>query len=350
MADISQRKEDHLDLAARGDVGFHRTTTLMECVRFVHDALPELSFDEIDTSVTLLGKRLAAPLLVAGMTGGTERAGEINHALAALAEARGIGFGLGSQRPMLKNPAVAPSYQVRKAAPSTLLLGNVGVVQAAELSSDAARQLVQDVGCDALCVHLNPAMELVQAEGDRDFRGGLATLQRLVAELPVPVIAKETGSGLSASVARRLRTVGIRHVDVSGAGGTSWVAVETQRASAARRGLGETFWEWGIPTAASVALVSAVGMDTVIATGGIASGLDVAKAIALGADAAGIARPVLQAYDEAGADGAAAFIERVLTELKMAMLLVGARDVAALRQAPRVIVGELSQWTAQAAG
>ncbi len=350
MSDISKRKDDHLDLAAKGDVGFHSTTTLFECVRFVHDALPELAFDEVDTSTTLFGKRLRVPLVIAGMTGGTERAKRINRSLAEIAEQRGLGFGLGSQRPMLKNPAVADSYRVRHVAPTTLLLGNIGVVQAGELSTEAVKELAQEVGADGLCVHLNPAMELVQAEGDRDFRGGLATLERLAKELGLPVVAKETGNGISTGVGKRLRAAGIRHVDVSGAGGTSWVAVETQRASAERRGLGETFWEWGIPTAASVSLAAPLGFDTLMATGGVSSGLDVAKAIALGADAGGIARPVLQALEVDGVDGAIRFLERVENELKMAMLLVGARDLSQLRAAPRVVLGELAEWTRQVGG
>jgi isopentenyl-diphosphate delta-isomerase len=193
-------------------------------------------------------------------------------------------------------------------------------------------------------------MELVQKEGDRDFRGALAALERLQRELPVPVVAKETGCGLSSDVARRLRAIGISHVDVSGAGGTSWVAVETQRASEERKGLGQTFWEWGIPTAASVALVAEHGFDTVFATGGISGGLDIAKAIALGASAGGIARTALQAFESGGRDAADELLTRVETELRMAMLLVGAADLAALRRAPRVVVGELQEWIRQASG
>lgn len=347
MSEIQKRKDDHLDLAARGDVAF-RKTTLFENVRFVHDALPELGFDELDTSVVVLGKRLAMPFLIAGMTGGTERARRINRELASLAEERGYAFGLGSQRAMHKDPAATESYAVRDVAPNALLLGNVGVVQAAKMSTDEVAALVSAIGADALCVHLNPAQELVQEEGDRDFRGGLAALGRLSQDLGVPVVAKETGCGISTSVARRLKGAGVRHVDVSGAGGTSWVAVETHRASEERRGLGETFWDWGIPTAASVVFASGHGFDTIFATGGIATGLDVAKAIALGATAGGFARPVLKAFEASGREGALALLKRMEDELRTAMLLVGARDLAALRRAPRVVHGELSEWIAQA--
>jgi isopentenyl-diphosphate delta-isomerase len=350
MADISQRKADHLDLAARGDVGFKSTTTLFECIRLVHDALPELDFDAIEPSTTILGKTLRAPILIAGMTGGTERARNINRELAAIAEERGYAFGLGSQRAMLKDPKARGTYEVRDVAPTALLLGNVGAVQAAAMSTAEVADLVAAVGADALCVHLNPAMELVQVEGDRDFRGVLATLERLQSELTVPVVAKETGCGLSTSAARRLREIGIRHVDVSGAGGTSWVAVETHRASEERKALGHTFWEWGIPTAASVALVAPFQFETVFATGGVGSGLDIAKAIALGASAGGIARSVLQAFENGGRSAALELLSRLETELRTAMLLVGASDVAALGRAPRVVLGELREWMRQGTG
>lgn len=345
MTDIGARKADHLELARTGDVGFLRRTTLFECVDLVHDALPELDLASVDTSCVVLGKRLKAPILIAGMTGGTARAERINRELAALAEERGYAFGLGSQRALLKNPAVLSTYAVREVAPTVLLLGNLGVVQASELDTPQIARLVELVGADALCIHLNPAMELVQAEGDRDFRGGLATLGRLVKELAVPVVAKETGSGISSSVAARLRGVGIRHVDVSGAGGTSWVAVEMHRAEGRARALGQTFRDWGIPTAASVAWVSRHGFDTVFATGGVRDGLTIAKAIALGATVGGIARSALQAVEES--PGAAReFFERVEAELKTAMLLAGARDLAALRSAPRIVTGELNAWLA----
>jgi isopentenyl-diphosphate delta-isomerase len=229
-----------------------------------------------------------------------------------------------------------------------LLLGNLGVVQATAMSTAEIRELVTLVGADALCIHLNPAMELIQVEGDRDFRGNLATLERLATELGVPVIVKETGCGLSPGVAERIRRIGIRHVDVSGAGGTSWVAVETERAEvAAARSLGEAFREWGIPTAASVAFMARQGFETIFATGGMSSGLDIAKAIALGASAGGIARASLQALESGGRAGALAFFDGIEAELRAAMLLVGAKNVRALRAAPRIVVGELKEWLAQ---
>lgn len=347
MKDISQRKADHLELAQHGDVGFKQTTTLFECVRLIHDALPELAFDEVDASVSVLGKRLSAPLVIAAMTGGHDRAERINRELATLAEQHQIAFGLGSQRAMHKSREKQRSYAVRDVAPTTLVFGNLGIVQAGAMSTAEVEDLVVAIGADALCVHLNPAMELIQDEGDRDFRGGLEALGRLTAELKVPVIAKETGCGISSHVARRLREVGVRHVDVSGAGGTSWVAVETHRASEQRRALGYTFWDWGIPTAASVCLVQNFGFETVIATGGVKTGLDIAKAIALGATLGGIARPVLQALERGGRDGASALLSQLTEEIRVAMLLVGARNLTELGRAPRVVTGELAEWLRQ---
>lgn len=341
--DIEKRKADHLDLCATDAVAFRERTTLLECVRLVHQALPETGYDAIDTRVRLLGKELRAPLLIAAMTGGHERAAEINQALASIANELGYAFGLGSQRAMQRRPETSWTYQVREHAPDVLLLGNVGVVQARELSTETIAQMLSDVGADALCVHMNPAMELVQPEGDRDFTGGIDTFRRLWAELEAPIIAKETGNGISREVARLLHAAGIRHADTSGAGGTSWVGVETLRAEGEGQALGEALWDWGIPTAASVHYCVEAGMTT-IATGGIRSGTDVARAIALGASCAGMARNVYQAFLEGGIDGARAFLLRIERELRSVMLLCGARTIAELQRAPRILTGELRDW------
>jgi isopentenyl-diphosphate Delta-isomerase len=344
MSDIQSRKADHLDLAVNADVGFRDKTTLFECVQLVHEALPELSLDQVDTRCEVFGRPLKAPLLIAGMTGGTERAGEINRVLAKVAAERGYAFGLGSQRPMLTRPETIASYRVRDAAPDVVLLGNVGAVQAAALGVGPIRELVSAVGADALCVHLNPAMELVQPEGDRSFVGCMEVLRQLRAELSVPVVAKETGCGISAQTAQRLRTVGIEHVDVSGAGGTSWVAVETLRTAPESRRLGEVYWDWGIPTAATVMAVAAHSFRTVFATGGMSNGLEAAKALCLGANIVGIARPVLQAYERGGEGQVREFLLGVERELRTAMVLVGAANLKQLRSVPRFIDGRLQQW------
>ncbi len=352
MTSIGQRKADHLALCATDEVAFRDKTTLLDQVRFVHDALPDLDTSAIDPSTTILGKKLRAPIVIAAMTGGTEEAARVNRELSSIAEERGYGFGLGSQRAMHVRAEAVPTYAVREVAPTTLVLGNIGVVQARAMKTDEVLALVRGVGADALCIHLNPAMELVQPGGDRDFRGGLDTIRRLAGELPVPVIVKETGCGLSSHVGRRLVDAGVRHVDVSGAGGTSWVAVETKRAEAANdasaRSLGELLWDWGIPPAASVGALAPLGFETVIATGGVATGLDVARAVALGAHAAGIARPALKALTHGGRAAATRFLEGVENELRAVMLLTGSADLAALRRAPRILGSELRAWIDQA--
>ena len=340
---IHRRKADHLDLCQGDEVGFVATTTLLECVKLLHQSLPELSADEVSTEVELLGRRLRAPIVIAAMTGGHERAASINRSLATIAQERGLGFGLGSQRAMQRDPAMDWTYQVREWAPDVLLLGNIGVVQARETSTKDLTALVRDVGADALCVHLNPAMELIQSDGDRDFRGCVRTLERLCNELPFPIIAKETGNGLSPQTIEKLAKAGVTCVDTSGAGGTSWVAVETLRANGIRRSMGRRLWDWGIPTAASVCYAADASLTT-IATGGIRSGLDVVRAIVLGAHAAGIARPLLQALTRDGEGGVREHLDEIVHELRSVMLLTGSRTVEDLRTAPRIISGDLEKW------
>ena len=342
---IGARKADHLDLCEGDEVGFRSSTSLLECVKLLHQSLPELSADEVSTDIDLLGRQLHAPLLIAAMTGGHERAATINRSLARIAQERGLGFGLGSQRAMQRNPDMAWTYRVREWAPNVLLLGNIGVVQARETKTRELEKLVHDVGADALCVHLNPAMELIQSDGDRDFRGCVHTLERLCNELPFPVIPKETGHGLSPQTIEKLVKAGVRYVDTSGAGGTSWVGVETLRAEGVRRSTGTGLWDWGIPTAPSIHYAARASLAT-IATGGVRSGLDIARAIALGARAGGIARPVLQMLARAGEDGVRRYLDEVVHELRSVMLLTGTRTVEGLRHAPRVITGELETWLA----
>lgn len=342
MSEIAARKQAHLDLCAHGDVEA-RGSTLLEEVHLLHDALPELSAAEVDPGVTLFGRRLAAPVYISGMTGGTERAGAINRALAAAAQKAGFGFGLGSQRAMWTDPALAASYRVRDEAPDVALLGNVGVVQARAFGPQAVAELVEAVGADALCVHLNPAQELVQDEGDRDFRGGLDTIAALVETLRVPVIAKETGCGFSPATLARLRATGVEWVDASGAGGTTWPGVEALRGSPRQRAVGAMLREWGIPTAASVAYARRAGFKT-LASGGIRTAIDVARALALGACAAGMALPFLRAYELGGANAVSAFCDELTEGIRALLLLSGAAHPEQLANAPRAIGPSLRSW------
>ena len=224
MSEISERKQSHLKLCTSEDVE-HRSGTLLDDVHLLHDSLPELSVDEVDLSCELFGRRLEAPILISGMTGGTPEAAQVNFALATVAQKCGLGMGVGSQRPMLLSPDAAESYRVRAVAPDILLLANLGAVQARDAGPARVAELVEAIGANALCIHLNAAQELVQAEGDRDFRGCLLAIQELVESLAVPVVVKETGCGLSPGTLERLLAVGVRWVDVSGAGGTTWTGV-----------------------------------------------------------------------------------------------------------------------------
>ena len=246
---------------------------------------------------------------------------------------------------MQRDPGTAWTFAVREYIPSSLLLANIGLIQAGQQSTDELGQLVASVAADALCVHLNAGQELIQPEGDRDFRGGYATLARLCRDLGVPVIAKETGCGISRSVGEALRTSGVRHVDVSGAGGTSWVRVETLRGNGRSRRLGELFADWGIPTAASLAMLRGSGLE-LIASGGLRNGLEMAKAIALGARLCGAALPIYRAYRAQGIDGAVTLIDECMDGIKAAMLLTGSRTIADLSRQPLVIGERLNAWMA----
>lgn len=342
MAEHAGRKADHLDLCATDDVAFVGKTTLLDEVELIHDALPELRVSDVDLSTDLVGRTLRAPLVIAAMTGGVDRAERVNRDLASVAQELGIGFGFGSMRPLLEN-GVRAGYDVRAEAPDAVILGNIGVVQARAASTSQLQDLVGSTGCDALAVHLNPAMEVIQPEGDDDFTGGLDTIARLVAELDVPVVVKETGCGLSRTVGQRLVARGVQWVDVSGAGGTSWVGVETLRARAASRRLGEMYWDWGIPTAATVAQLSGLPLG-IIATGGVRHGLDVARALALGATAGGMARPFLQAWNAGGREAALDAARTVIEEIRLACLLTGSADPRALGEAPLVVGPTLERW------
>ncbi len=335
---IEKRKDDHIDLCRTAAVEFRQKTSLLEEVHLEHNALPDIAWDEIDTRVELFGKTLRAPVVIASMTGGTGKGAQLNLALAAFAEERGYAFGLGSQRPMLEDARRAASFAVRKVAPNVLLFGNLGVLQARDCGVARGLELVQSVDADAMFLHLNPAQEMLQEGGDRDFRGATETIGAWIAELGVPVVPKETGAGISRAVAATLRNLGATHVDVGGAGGTSWVGVEALRAKRESESslVGATFWDWGIPTAQSVMYSKHAGLSP-IATGGIRNGLDAARAISLGAIAVGVARPALVAFLEGGKRGLHQYFDRFERELRTAMLLVGARDLQALASAPRVL-------------
>lgn len=292
------RKADHIRICLEEDVQFHQTTNGLEKYRFTHCCLPELNLDEIDISTTFLGKHLGAPLLISSMTGGTEQAGIINHRLAEVAQHHKIAMGVGSQRVAVEKPQVADTFAVRKYAPDILLFANLGAVQLNySYGLDECLRIIDILEADALILHLNPLQECIQPRGDKNFKGLLDKISKLCSQLTVPVIAKEVGNGICASMAEKLITAGVKAIDVAGAGGTSWAKVESERAeNALQRRLGKTFADWGLPTAECITSIRAIAPDVpLIASGGLRHGLDVAKALALGADIAGLAMPFLQA-------------------------------------------------------
>ncbi len=340
----SSRKDDHIRINLEEDVAFQQLSTGLERYHFVHQALPEINLDEVDTRLTLFGKRLSAPILVSSMTGGTARASMINQRLAEAVQARGLAMGVGSQRAALEDPASARSFQVRQYAPTALIFANLGAVQLNNgYSIDHCRRAVEMVEADALILHLNPLQEVVQAGGDTNWKDLLPKITAICRQLPVPVIAKEVGWGISAATARRLMEAGIAAIDVAGAGGTSWSQVEMHRAPNERlRRLAAAFVDWGIPTATSLITVREVRAEMnmpdlpLFASGGMRTGQDVAKAVALGADLVGLAAPFLKRVMES-TEAVLEEMEILEAELRIAMFCAGAQRLADLRQ-PGVLI------------
>lgn len=333
----SSRKQQHVALTLRADATFRGKTTGLDRYEFVHNALPELDLGEIDPSTTFLGRRLNFPFLISCMTGGYREARVINRRLAEVSEDTGIALGVGSQRQALQDPRFHETFSIaRTAAPSIPLLGNIGAAEVARLTSaDGPKRLVDMIRADGFVVHLNPLQELLQPEGTPAFRGVLNGISLLVRELPVPVLVKEVGAGLSPEAIARLLDAGVRYIDVAGAGGTSWAGIELMRRSP---GTGfEPFREWGIPTADAVR--GAAGLKrqgrsfTLLASGGITTGLEAAKCIALGADIVGSARPMLIILHEKGTRGLRGLIEDWGAQLRAAMFLTGSRTLEDLQHA-----------------
>lgn len=342
----ARRKDAHLDLCATEEVAPVENATLFDRVKLVHCAMPELDLAQVDIGLTWFGKKLKAPILITGMTGGTERAAKVNRDIALVAEEFGVAFGVGSQRAMAERPELVETFAVRGSAPNTVVIGNLGLVQAANMTIDQIRRLTDAIGADALALHLNPGQELNQPEGDRDFQRGYFTVAALAKAYGDRLLVKETGCGISPEVARRLVECGVKNIDVSGLGGTSWVRVEQLRSSGVAREVAKQFSGWGIPTAAAIASVrKAVGTDvTLVASGGIRTGLEVAKALALGANLGGLALPLFRAHQEGGVSGARTALETVIAGVRQAFALTGSKSIEELRRKPRVVTGELRDW------
>ncbi|MBN1978284.1 MAG: type 2 isopentenyl-diphosphate Delta-isomerase [Anaerolineae bacterium] len=331
-----QRKSDHIRINLQNDVGFKDLSTGFERYRFTHCALPEFDLDDVDISTRLLGKCLAAPLVISSMTGGTPEASLINQRLAEAAQAAGIGMGVGSQRAAIEDLSLEDTFRVRHLAPDILLLANLGAIQLnCGYGLDECRRAVEMVEADALILHLNSLQEALQPEGETRFAGLLSKIEAICRTLEVPVVVKEVGWGISEQVARQLAGAGVAAIDVAGAGGSSWSQVEMYRAATdCQRQVAAAFAGWGIPTAESLLMARRGAPDLpLLASGGIRDGIQVAKAIALGADACGIAGVFLHAANESAA-AVADLITVFVTQLRVAMFAAGAVDIAALRRVP----------------
>jgi isopentenyl-diphosphate delta-isomerase len=334
---ISSRKSDHIRINLEEDVCSSLTTGL-ENYRFIHEALPEIDLDQVDLSQTLFQKRVSLPVLVSSMTGGTSEAGRINRVLAEAAQATGIVMGVGSQRAALEHPEVAETFRVRRYAPDIVLLANLGAVQLNYgYTVDHCQRAVDMIEADALILHLNAMQEAVQPEGDTHFAGLVEKIGHVCRRLPVPVIAKEVGWGISEKAARWLAEAGVAAIDVAGAGGTSWSQVEKYRIqdeSLAR--VAAAFRNWGIPTSDSILMVRRSAPElTIFASGGLRSGVDIAKCIALGANLGGMAGPFLKAADRS-LEMTLITIAEVRRELQITMFAAGAANIEQLQQTPLI--------------
>jgi isopentenyl-diphosphate delta-isomerase len=332
-----RRKIEHIEICLDEDVQCRRST-MLEQISFIHNALPEIDKDKIDLTTNFLGLRAHAPLVIAAMTGGHPKTYEINKKLAGAAEELGIPIGVGSQRAAVEDPSTFRI--VRESAPSVPVIANIGATHV-----DVAPEAVEMIDADILAIHLNPLQEAVQPEGDCNSEGVLENIASIVDSVEVPVLVKETGAGISGEVAQSLESVGVDAIDVGGVGGTSWAAVEYFRAvkedDDLKAQLGLDYWSWGIPTALSVIMVRDATELDVIATGGIRNGLDVAKSLALGAMAAGIAHPLLRPAAMGSALDVVVEVERILEGLKVAMYLTGCSGVDDLAERPLILGGKL---------
>ncbi len=330
-----QRKAEHIRICLESDVQFQTQRSGFDRYQFSHCCLPELDYQDIDLTTKLLGKQLGAPILISSMTGGTPQAKEINYRLAEVAQEYKLAMGVGSQRVAIEQPDVAATFQVRKVAPDILLLANLGAVQLNYRYGIAeCLRAVELLAADALILHLNPLQECIQPQGDTNFKGLLDRIATVCQQLPVPVIVKEVGNGISASMAQQLIAAGVSGIDVAGAGGTSWAKVESERAQTAlQRRLGQTFGDWGIPTTTCITTIRQIAPTLpLIASGGVRNGLDIAKAIALGADVTGLALPFLQAADISTA-AVAELAQILMAEIQTVLFCTGTANLAALQQA-----------------
>lgn len=340
--ETTSRKQSHVELVASAQVSHRTISSGLERIHFVHNALPEIALSDINTSTEFLGKHLDAPILISSMTGGYEDAERINGALARLSAKYGAAMAVGSMRQAIENKNFHNSFKIaRKENPAGLIFANIGAAEVAKLvregKSAQIKKLVRLIEADALIIHLNPLQELMQPEGNPDFKGVLAGIEHCAKTFGIPIIAKEVGAGISKDTARRLVETGVRVIDVAGAGGTSWAGVEILRQKKKDRAKLDPFWDWGIPTVDALLQVRDLKETMtfgIIASGGITNGIDIAKSLALGADLAGIAKPFITSFMNGGEKELHRKMEDLVMQLKYTMFLTGSADLAALAKQP----------------
>ena len=344
---IKQRKRDGIEIPLNNDVQAKTTSTYLEYVKLIHNALPELDYDEIDISTTFLKRKFSAPIIIDSMTGGAPEAAKINGRLGELAEKYGFAMGLGSQRAGLESKELAETYSIaRKNAPSAFLIANIGGAQLAKgLTIDNIKKIIDMIQADALIIHLNPLQELIQPEGEPKYKGVFSKISEISGSLDVPVIVKEVGAGISKEVAVKLEVAGVSAINVAGAGGTSWAGVEKLRAETSNNDLkihlGEIFWDWGIPTATSLIEVKKTVKVPIIASGGLRNGMEMAKCIVLGASMCAMAYPFLLKAAESK-EQLFNFADTVIAELKSTMFLIGAMNLSLLKSSRYILTGPLA--------
>ncbi len=338
---IKNRKKEHLSSILDNDVNYLETFTGLEKYRFIHNGLPEINFNKIDTSIKFLDHTISQPLLITSMSGGESNGDKLNKDLAVVAEKEKIALGLGSIRPVLEDSSVIKNYAiVRELAPTIPIIANIGAVQLqGVLRGKKLSNILKNIGADALAVHLNPLQELLQPEGDSNFSGISKALELLHDIMPLPIIIKEVGFGLSADVIKRVKKIGINWIDVAGAGGTSWAKIEGKRiTNPLRKKIAAEFFEWGIPTATSLKYANQVDGMKIIASGGIDTGLKYSKSIALGADLGGVAASFLRIWKENGVEGLTETIKIYKESLKISMCCTGCSDLKQFRGNPKIIM------------
>jgi isopentenyl-diphosphate delta-isomerase len=336
----SSRKQQHIDISLKKDVSFRTKTAGFDRWEFEHNALPELNLLDIDPSSSFLGKKISLPLIVSSMTGGYAEAEKINRQLAEVCASKGIALGVGSQRQALEDVRYHRSFSVvREVAPEIPIFGNIGAAEVAKLKdASPILRLIDLIQADGFAVHLNPLQEFLQPEGSTNFFGVLSGIEMLAKSLSIPLIVKEIGAGISAGVARRLVNVGVNIIDVAGAGGTSWAGVEILRREkrARKSSNANVFWDWGIPTVDALKAVCAIKHEfpklKVIASGGMANGIDISKSFTLGADYAGVARPLLKELAKGGVKSVLRLIDEWEWELRGAMFLTGSQSLRELQK------------------